>query len=111
MTPGHGNLTGIDSTGTSLKSAMQSPNAEEVPLLGFKQRDWRGRARQFFSQDIRVQNAYLPLLVCCFITGLIDAGSYNAWKVFISMQTGGSPHTREYHSIDNKSQATPSFSP
>lgn len=63
-------------------------NAETSPLLPLKQRRSRDRVRRYFMQSIRVQNAYLPLLVCCFITGLIDAGSYNAWSVFMGMQTG-----------------------
>lgn len=68
---------------------MQGPNdAETSPLLGLKHGGSRDRARRYFFQPIRLQNAYLPLLVCCFITGLIDAGSYNAWRVFMSMQTG-----------------------
>jgi len=90
---------------------MQSPDEEVTPLLGLKQRNWRGRARKYFSQNIRVQNAYLPLLVCCFITGLIDAGSYNAWHVFMGMQTGKSSPTREYRSSNDDVQAIPSFSP
>lgn len=86
---------------------MQSLNTEVIPLLGFKQRGWRDRARRYFLQNIRVQHAYLPLLVCCFLTGLIDAGSYNAWRVFMGMQTGESSHIREHRSSGDNAQATP----
>ncbi|KAL8705961.1 MAG: hypothetical protein Q9201_000955 [Fulgogasparrea decipioides] len=67
---------------------MQDGEAESAPLLGHKQRSLQHRTRRYLAQDIDVQYAYLPLLVCCFLTGLIDAGSYNAWRVFMGMQTG-----------------------
>lgn len=28
------------------------------------------------------------LLVCCFVTGLLDAAVFNEWSCFVSMQTG-----------------------
>lgn len=68
---------------------MAIDNGEHSPLLGSKRHSSIDRLRHYFAQKIRVENAYLPLLVCCFITGLIDAGSYNAWQVFMGMQTGG----------------------
>ena len=60
--------------------------AEIAPLLGQKRS--ATTARQYLAKDIRLDYAYLPLLVCCFLTGLIDAASYNAWNVFMGMQTG-----------------------
>ncbi len=79
---------------------MESPNAETTPLLG---KQWRSRYQvsRYLTQIIRVQNAYLPLLVCCFITGVIDAGSYNAWSVFMGMQTG-----MLFHIADNELSMT-----
>jgi len=65
---------------------MEDP--ETTPLLSVKRLPPRDRIHHYFTQNIRVQNAYLPLLACCFITGLVDAGSYNAWRVFMGMQTG-----------------------
>ena len=67
---------------------MSDTDAETAPLLAFKQAKPDSRVRRYFAQPIRLDHAYLPLLVCCFITGLIDAGSYNAWSVFMGMQTG-----------------------
>ncbi|KAL8787700.1 MAG: hypothetical protein Q9195_007656 [Heterodermia aff. obscurata] len=67
---------------------MDSSAAESTPLLGQKKTRPSGRARQYLTQNIRVDNAYIPLLACCFLTGLIDAGSYSAWSVFMGMQTG-----------------------
>ncbi|EME47384.1 hypothetical protein DOTSEDRAFT_123052 [Dothistroma septosporum NZE10] len=34
------------------------------------------------------QHGDLPLLACCFVTGLIDAASFSNWGVFVGMQTG-----------------------
>ena len=67
---------------------MEDGVAENTPLMFRKGQDHGVRARRFLTEHIRVDNAYIPLLVCCFLTGLIDAGSYSAWSVFMGMQTG-----------------------
>jgi hypothetical protein len=58
-----------------------------------------------FLQEVDLRFTYLPLLVCCFITGLTDGTIYNgkhrmfrleifltqsylAYGTFVSMQTG-----------------------
>ncbi|KAJ2990108.1 hypothetical protein NUW58_g3118 [Xylaria curta] len=41
-----------------------------------------------FSEDLDPRFVYLPLLVCCFATGLTDGTLYNAYGTFVSMQTG-----------------------
>ncbi|KAI1116887.1 DUF1275 domain protein [Nemania sp. NC0429] len=41
-----------------------------------------------FSDDLDPRFVYLPLLVCCFATGLTDGTLYNAYGTFVSMQTG-----------------------
>ena len=67
---------------------MEDSEAEAAPLLGRKGLCSERRLYDYLRQTIRVQNADLLLLACCFTTGLIDAGSYNAWSVFMGMQTG-----------------------
>ncbi|KAL8689742.1 MAG: hypothetical protein Q9218_004657 [Villophora microphyllina] len=67
---------------------MHDGDVENTPLLGNKQPKSRRQVRRYFTENIDVHYAPLPLLVCCFLTGLIDAGSYNAWSVFMGMQTG-----------------------
>ena len=67
---------------------MPDSDAETAPLLALKTTESGDRVRRYFGRTICLEYAYLPLLVCCFITGLIDAGSYNAWSVFMGMQTG-----------------------
>ncbi|PHH89361.1 hypothetical protein CDD83_6207 [Cordyceps sp. RAO-2017] len=39
-------------------------------------------------EDVDITLAYLPLLVCCFVSGLTDGTIYNAYGTFVSMQTG-----------------------
>lgn len=41
-----------------------------------------------FSEDLDPRYVYLPLLLCCFVTGLTDGTLYNAYGTFVSMQTG-----------------------
>ena len=67
---------------------MPDGEAEEAPLLGHQKGRPRVGVRKYLTENIRVRNAWLPLLICCFVTGLIDGGSYNAWQVFMGMQTG-----------------------
>lgn len=62
---------------------MQNGDIERAPLLANAQDQPKSRARSFLSETIKVQNAYLQLLICCFTTGFIDAASYNAWSVFM----------------------------
>ena len=47
--------------------------------------------RQYLAANISTRHADLPLLACCFVTGIIDAGAYNAWGTFMGMQTGMPP--------------------
>ncbi|RPA89821.1 hypothetical protein L873DRAFT_1577138, partial [Choiromyces venosus 120613-1] len=37
---------------------------------------------------ISAQHVDLPLFLCTFISGVIDSSVYNAWTVFVAMQTG-----------------------
>ena len=83
---------------------MESAAAESAPLLGQKTRP-RGRARRYLTENICIDNAYIPLLVCCFLTGLIDAGSYSAWSVFMGMQTG-SPRPRNHIALKDTTNST-----
>ncbi|KAK2589986.1 hypothetical protein QQS21_012340 [Conoideocrella luteorostrata] len=41
-----------------------------------------------FSENVDLDLAYLPLLACCFVSGLTDGTIYNAYGTFVSMQTG-----------------------
>lgn len=43
---------------------------------------------QHLQADISLEHAELPLLLCCFVSGVCDSSAYNAWTCFVSMQTG-----------------------
>ncbi|KAL8851786.1 MAG: hypothetical protein Q9221_003300 [Calogaya cf. arnoldii] len=64
-------------------SSMQSNGMESTPLLGHKDQLSRRNVRRYLTDTVNVHYAPLPLLVCCFLVGLIDAASYNAWSVFM----------------------------
>jgi len=44
--------------------------------------------RSYLTTSIRTRHADIPLIVCCFISGIIDASTYNAYSCFAAMQTG-----------------------
>ncbi|KAG5984179.1 hypothetical protein E4U55_005792 [Claviceps digitariae] len=41
-----------------------------------------------FAEHVDLEHAYIPLLACCFVSGLTDGTIYNAYGTFVSMQTG-----------------------
>lgn len=48
-------------------------------------------ALRFWSHvqtDISPKHADIPVIICCFVSGLCDSATYNAWTCFVSMQTG-----------------------
>ncbi|KAF4625502.1 hypothetical protein G7Y89_g12666 [Cudoniella acicularis] len=38
--------------------------------------------------EIALDHADIPIIACCFVSGLCDSSAYNAWTCFVSMQTG-----------------------
>ncbi|KAK3707534.1 hypothetical protein LTR37_012029 [Vermiconidia calcicola] len=48
------------------------------------------KLKRYLNADIETRWADLILVVCFFISGLIDAGAYNAYGCFSSMQRGSS---------------------
>ncbi|KIX01627.1 uncharacterized protein Z518_09353 [Rhinocladiella mackenziei CBS 650.93] len=63
-------------------------NDPEKGASGISARSRLSRITGYLKQDIRLQHADLVLLVCGFISGLCDSGTFNAWSCFVSMQTG-----------------------
>lgn len=51
------------------------------------------RGTTYFQQNIDTFLTSIPILLCCFTSGVIDAGVFNAWGVFASMQTGKASNT------------------
>ncbi|PSR90319.1 DUF1275 domain protein [Coniella lustricola] len=44
--------------------------------------------QQWFWSTLDTEMAYVPMLVCCFVSGLTDSTMFNAYRTFVSMQTG-----------------------
>ncbi|RDL37278.1 Uncharacterized protein BP5553_04711 [Venustampulla echinocandica] len=44
--------------------------------------------RTHLTTEITLEHADIPIIACCFVSGLCDSSSYNAWNCFVSMQTG-----------------------
>ncbi|KAL8725452.1 MAG: hypothetical protein Q9166_007346 [cf. Caloplaca sp. 2 TL-2023] len=66
-----------------------SPHVDEsTPLMADGPPQNSKQVRQYLIAPINTHHADLPLLACCFVTGIIDAGAYNAWGTFMGMQTG-----------------------
>ncbi|KAI4177880.1 MAG: hypothetical protein LQ346_007608 [Caloplaca aetnensis] len=67
---------------------MPSHPDESTPLRAEEPNKRDRQLRKYLLAPIDLHHAYLPLLACCFVTGIIDAGAYNAWGTFMGMQTG-----------------------
>lgn len=44
--------------------------------------------QRYLAADVDERWTDLPLLACCFITGLLDSAVFNVWQCFVGMQTG-----------------------
>ncbi|RAL12215.1 YoaK family protein [Aspergillus homomorphus CBS 101889] len=72
---------GLWSSGNStIVSLNQSTDDEETTSYA--------RIARHFQAEIDISYADLPLIVCGFVSGLVDGLSFNAWGSFSSMQTG-----------------------
>lgn len=40
--------------------------------------------------EVSLDHADVPIIACCYVSGLCDSSSFNAWGCFVSMQTGTS---------------------
>ncbi|KAG0131649.1 hypothetical protein HOY82DRAFT_559754 [Tuber indicum] len=58
---------------------------DETPIKGSS---CSGGAQNYLLTRISTQHVDLPLLLCTFVSGVIDSSVYNAWTVFAAMQTG-----------------------
>ncbi|KAI1906268.1 hypothetical protein LOZ53_004944 [Ophidiomyces ophidiicola] len=47
----------------------------------------RGRCVQYFEEEVDTKHTEVVLLVCSFISGVVDSAAFNAWGSFASMQT------------------------
>src|ERR1700761_7707289 len=45
----------------------------------------------YWSRNVSTSLTSIPIILCCFCSGLIDSCVFNAWGVFATMQTGNDP--------------------
>ena len=45
----------------------------------------------YHRRTVRNYMTSIPILFCCFTSGLVDSAVFNAWGVFATMQTGMFP--------------------
>jgi hypothetical protein len=54
----------------------------------------RGPVQRYFNRELDVAYMSIVIILCFFISGLIDSVAFNSWNCFVDMQTGtGLPHT------------------
>lgn len=66
----------------SLTEGNQATISDEFSL--------RSSTSRYFLADINTEWTDVLLIVCSFVSGLVDGLSFNAWGNFSSMQTGAS---------------------
>lgn len=54
----------------------------------FAKRRCRGGLGAYLSRNVENYLTSIPIILCCFCSGLIDSSVFNAWGVFATMQTG-----------------------
>jgi hypothetical protein len=62
--------------------AGSAPERPQGSVSGLKS------ALQYLQTEISLKHADIPIISCCFVSGLCDSSAYNAWTCFVSMQTG-----------------------
>jgi hypothetical protein len=85
MAASNGYGTASNSTARNTNGVPRSAN-EEQPLLGrpLSKSGWREKMMVNVHRDW----ADVILILCYFITGLLDSASISTWGSFVSMQTG-----------------------
>lgn len=79
-------------TPTQPTSSSSHGRSERDPLLWRPEDDsLLARLRRTLVSDVSRSWADLVLLLCYFVTGLLDSASTQVWGAFVSMQTGNPP--------------------
>ncbi|KAA8569700.1 hypothetical protein MFRU_004g04060 [Monilinia fructicola] len=87
-----GSFTG-DGEGESAQSSLPTtvvPSPQRSlngSIKGSDESSW-SRARSYFSEEITLVHADIPIIACALVSGICDSSAYNAWTCFVSMQTG-----------------------
>lgn len=79
-----------DSRNNDARPLLRSfPNPSNYGALHHAKQDnisTTARLARHLTAEINTRHADLVLIVCFFVSGLIDAGAYNAFYVFTSLQ-------------------------
>jgi len=79
----------MDDDDLESQQGIQTPNSQEEKEFS-KPRSKLG-VGIYLTRHIDNSLTSIPILLCCFCSGLIDSSVFNAWGVFATMQTGMSP--------------------
>jgi hypothetical protein len=72
-------------------SALQMGAEPPPPPSGSEHNDEVVKPTPYHRRTIRNYMTSIPILLCCFTSGLVDSAVFNAWGVFATMQTGMPP--------------------
>ncbi|KAI9761496.1 MAG: hypothetical protein M4579_001006 [Chaenotheca gracillima] len=71
----------------SRPSEGEGPKQDPLPQYRGNRRE-KSRLKAYVKAEIKLTHTDIPTLSCCFISGLIDSAVFNAFGIFVSMQTG-----------------------
>lgn len=77
-----------DSSTTTANPHAKPDAVGETPIEDSNSSSSRGGVRNYLLTRISTHHADLSLLLCTFVSGVIDSSVYNSWTVFAAMQTG-----------------------
>lgn len=64
------------------------PNSEKPSTSDSIKPHSKTSIRTYLLTSVHLPLAYIPLLICSFLVGLLDSSAFNAFNTFVSMQTG-----------------------
>ncbi|TGO13631.1 hypothetical protein BTUL_0066g00200 [Botrytis tulipae] len=72
-----------------LGEALPHHNSMDITRPGDPtEKPFHAKMKKHFAQEVSTDHADILMLICCLITGFLDSTLYNAFKTFVSMQTG-----------------------
>lgn len=80
--------TGVGAQSSLPTTEVASPNLSHNASIKESDGSVWARARSYFSEEITLVHADMPIVACAFVSGICDSSAYNAWTCFVSMQTG-----------------------
>lgn len=92
----HNQTHNIDVNDDTDKPCIQGRDSANVSLSVGNQEtlsDGRSRMSRYFSAEVDTAWTDVLLIICGFVSGLVDGLSFNAWGSFSSMQTGILPYS------------------